>query len=262
MTDRHPSRPQVCFCSIAFRQERIEDIIPRLAEAGYDGIEVWGGHLDGKSDAELDAIRDLATRHGIALPVLAPYFWLTRDLPELVARSLATAERFTAYARRLGASRIRTFVDAGNDGIGSAVATPEHWARAVGCLKTITALAPDLLFVVETHADTLADTPESMERLMREVGAANLVVNYQTGAFDPLPGYRRLKPAVRHFHLMGAYGSPAGGYLEETGAALLPLLAELRADGYAGTMSVEYCWGGVAWPRAQAARAWLASHGC
>jgi len=197
----------------------------------------------------------------VCLAVIAPYFWLTRDLPDLQAESFRSAERSVAQARRLGATRIRTFVDAGGDGIGSAVATAEDWDRAVAALQRITALAPELLFVVETHAHTLADTPQSTLRLLERVGASNLAVNYQSDGGDPLPAYRLLRQQIRHLHLQNPHTADAPGYLEEGASPLPPLLAALLQDGYTGTLSVEYCWKGVDPARAVSARAWLARHG-
>ena len=254
-------RPIVCYCSLAFRDQPIEEIIPRLAEIGYDGVEIFAKHIDGKTDAELDAIRRLAESHKLRIEVVSPYFWLTRDLPDLVNESIASAARCAGYARRLGAGRIRTFVDAGNDGIGSAVATPEQWQRAVKNLKHITSLAPDLLFVVETHAHTLADTPESTRRLFDLVQAPNLKVLYQAEESDPLRGYRLLKSDVRHFHLQHPYGPQKTGYLNDGSEYLAPLLAEVLRDGYNGTMSVEHCWKGPTWDHAAADRAWLKQRG-
>jgi len=164
-------------------------------------------------------------------------------------------------ARRLGATRIRTFVDAGPDGIGSAQATDAQWQRATALLQQITALAPDLLFTVETHQWTLADTPESMQRLLRLVDRPNLVVLYQAMEADPLRGYHLLRNAIHHLHLQNPHGSGGSGYLEDGVSPLLPLLSALIADGYAGTMSVEYCWKGVTWPRVASARSWLRQHG-
>ncbi|MFA4945413.1 MAG: sugar phosphate isomerase/epimerase [Lentisphaeria bacterium] len=246
-----------CFCSIAFRGEPLEAIIPKLAAIGYDGIEVWGNHLGGRSDADVLALRKLATENRLDIEVLSPYFWLTRDLPELEAQSLATAARFVHLATLLGAPKIRTFVDAGPDGIGSAAATPAHWNRAVGHLKTITAMAPGILFAMETHAHTLADTPASTLRLLDRVGAPNLKVLYQPEASHTIENYRRLRPHVVHLHLQntGANGGP--GYLEEGLVDFPGLFRELAADGYAASLSVEYCWPGVTWTRAQSAYAYL-----
>ncbi|MEK7412110.1 MAG: sugar phosphate isomerase/epimerase family protein [Planctomycetota bacterium] len=255
-------RPVLCYCSLAFRDQPIEEIIPRLADIGYDGVEIFAQHINGKTDAELDAIRRLAESKKLRIEVVSPYFWLTRDLPDLVKESIESAARFAGYARRLGAKRIRTFVDAGNDGIGSAVATPEQWQRAVTNLKKITSLAPDILFVVETHAHTLADTPVSTRRLFDLVQAANLKVLYQAdGVSDPLIGYRLLKPDIQHFHLQHPYGPEKTGYLNDGSEYLTPLFAEVLRDGYSGTMSVEHCWKGPTWDHAAADRAWLKQRG-
>lgn len=254
-------RPTVCFCSIAFRDRPLSEIIQLLATAGYDGIEIWANHLDGMRDADLDDLRQLANDLGVQPTVIAPYFWLTRDLPELLEESYRIAERSVAQARRLGASRIRTFIDSGADGITSAVATEDHWKRAVAALQRITAIAPEMMFVVETHPWTLADKPESTLRLLERVGAANLMVNYQPDGGDPMPGYRLLRPHIRHLHLQNPPAADAPGYLEEGTSPLPPLLAALRQDGYTGSLSVEYCWKGVEPARAASARAWLAQHG-
>jgi sugar phosphate isomerase/epimerase len=253
--------PVLCFCSIAFRKEPIEEVMPKLARLGYGGVEVWGQHIDGKSEAELDHVRRIAADCGLRIEVLSPYFWLTRDLPELVQQSLDTAQRFVGYARRLGAGRIRTFVDAGDDGIGSAVATEDHWQRAVGCLRKITAMGPDLQFVVEMHEYTLADTPESARLLLQRVGAPNLKLLLHAGGPDTLREYRLLRPDIRHFHLHGSHEAPGTGYLEDGPSQLPVFLPELRHDQYAGTLSVEYCFSGVTWDRAKSAREYLRTHG-
>jgi sugar phosphate isomerase/epimerase len=256
-----PSGPVVCFCSIAFRGEPIEEIVPRLARLGYQGVEIWGNHIDGKSDAELDRLRRLAADSGLRIEALSPYFWLTRDLPDLVKQSLETAERFVRYARRLGAPRIRTFVDAGSDGIGSAAATEEHWQRAVGCLRKIAALAPELLFVVEMHESTLADTPESAARLLQRVGAGNLKLLLHAGGPDTLRDYRALRADIRHVHVHGAHSGGGTGYLEDGPSQLPAFLSVINRDGYPHTLSVEYCFQGATWARAESAREYLREHG-
>jgi sugar phosphate isomerase/epimerase len=261
MTNKNNNRPVVCFCSIAFRDEPIEQIIPKLARLGYDGVEIWGNHLKDKTDAQLDEIRQIATGCNLSIEVLSPYFWLTRDLPELIEESLQTAERFVGYARRLGARRIRTFVDAGNDGIGSAEATPAHWQRATELLKRITAMGPDLWFVMETHGCTLADTPESTQEVLKRVAAPNLKINYHVGGRDTLRGYRLLRSDIEHFHMQNEHGPEGSGYLEDGQSQLPPFFAELLKDGYTGSMSVEYCFSGATWDRAESARKWLRKHG-
>lgn len=246
----------ICACSIAFRKEAIADALPRLAQWGFAGVEAWGPHLDQLDDAGLDALRRQAADLGLAIPVVSPYLFLTRDDPELLARSLATAERSVHQARRLGASRIRTFVDAGPQGIGSAQADAGHWARAIANLRRITALAPELLFVIETHPNTLADTAETTLRLLREVGAPNLRVLFQPLRSDCLDDWQALRQHVHHVHLQQQHAT-GHGHLDDEPDTLGPLLARLAAEGYAGTMSIEYCWPSVDPARLQGGLAWL-----
>ena len=44
------------FYTIAFRNDPIEEILPKVARIGYDAAEVFWGQLDGKSDADLRAV--------------------------------------------------------------------------------------------------------------------------------------------------------------------------------------------------------------
>lgn len=258
-------RPLVCFSSIAFRNEPIESVIPKLARLGYDGVEIWSGHLRGRQREELAAIRRTAEQHGVRIAVLAPVFRVTRDIPELIEESFSTAGRMVLLARALagadGLPMVRTLVDAGEGSIGSAAAGPEHWGRAVQALRRITALDPDLVYVAETRPGTLADTPESALRLLAEVGAANLRISYEPGDGDPLPAWRALRGSVRHLHLHCQPAAGRSGYLEDGGHRLTELIAALRNDGYAGTLSVEYRGQDVSWDRTASARAWLRSQG-
>jgi len=252
----------ICACSLAFRREPISAALPRLAAWGFAGVEAWGQHLDALDDAGLAALRAQADGLGLAIPVVSPYLFLTRDDPALLARSFATAKRTVRQARILGAGRIRTFVDAGPDGIGSAQADAGHWQRASDNLRRIAALAPDLLFVVETHGKTLADTADSTLRLLQLVGADNVRVLFQPIRDEAIADWLALRPHIRHVHLQQRH--PGGhGYLDDEPDTLTPLLRRIAADGYDGTISIEYCWpdadparlqGGLAWLRARLGR--------
>ncbi len=244
------------FCSIAFRDESIEEIIPKLASAGYDAVEVWGNHVEGQSPQQLAAIRSLAREHGLGIEVLSPYFWLTNS-EELRLESMERAERFVAYCGQLGCRKIRTFTDCGPTGIGSDVATAEQWRVAVESLKSMTALDREILFVVETHAKTLADTPASALRLLDLVAAPNLKLNFQFLEGDVLAAYEQVKPHVAHAHLQGMDEKGEHGYLEIDSGNLALLLNRMKADGYDESVSVEYCWKGADWDHARSACAFL-----
>lgn len=250
---------KICCCSIAFREEPVEAQLPKLRAAGYDGVEVWFRHVDGKSDAELAALRRRAEDLGIGLEVVAPYMWLTQT-PELLAETFAVVDRAVGAARRLGAPKIRTFTDSGPTGIGSDRATPEHWRTAVAALRRICGGAPDLRFVVETHGQTLADTPEATERLMREADLPNLRVNFQPSHRFDLAAYHRLKPWIEHMHVQGTTAEGEGTWLEAGVLDMGRLIAEIARDGYAHSLSVEYCFPGATWERVASARSFVARH--
>jgi len=263
MTDQNPSPVTIAFCSLAFRNEPIEDLVQPLAEIGYDAIEVFGGQVLNRSEDDLDRLRDLAAQHGIGLLGVAPYFALTRGQTEY-DETMQTAEKTVSIARRIGATKVRTFTDVGPDGLGLADATEKDWDQAVRGLQAITAMDRDLQFVLETHPHTLAETVASVEQLIARVDAPNLKVNFQpiqpfvdygiNAAFD------RLRPHITHLHLHQIGVAHGQGWLEESGTVDFPdFLGHVLGGGYRASMSVEYCWKDVTWERAKSGHDYLRS---
>lgn len=248
-----------CFCSIAFREEPIESIVPRLAEIGYDGVEIWWQHVAKLSDQALADLKTLAAEADIRLEVISPYFWLTQN-EKLLKESLETAEQVVRVARLLGVPKVRTFTDAGPTGIGSAVATPELWDQAVQALRKITAMGPELDFVVETHAKTLADTVDSTLSLLERVGAPNLAVIFQAmNEATAVQDFRKLGSHVHHVHLGNEDQDGKPVPLHEGIHDLGAFLKAIKQGGYTGTVSVEYCHRGSTWEQAAATCQWIKS---
>ncbi len=250
---------KICCCTIAMRDEPLESQLPKLSAAGYDGVEVWFKHVDGRSDGELDALRDQARKLKLDIEVVAPYWWLTQTA-ELLEETYQIAGRAIRAARRLGAPKIRTFTDSGPTGIGSDRATPDHWRTAILALRRVCGSAPDLRFVVETHEQTLADTPESTERLMREAALPNLRVNFQPSRVFDLASYRRLRPWIEHMHVHNSTAEGKGTWLDAGVYDMGSLIAAIARDGYSHSLSVEYCFKGATWERIAAARAFVAKY--
>lgn len=251
------------FCSIAFRNEPLEQVIPRLAGIGYDGVEVFFKHVEDGDSARLKAIRHLADEKRIRLPVFSPYFSFTRGQSEY-DQTLQTATRAVEVAHILGAGKIRTFIDVGPDGLASNQATPAHWQQAVRGLQAVTALDRNLEFVIETHANTLADTVETTRRELNDVAAPNLKVNFQACEgfvrFGLSAAFDALAPWITHMHLQQVTPGHNDGWVEAAGAIDLPeFIHHVKAAGYRGSMSVEYCWPGVPWDRATSAHRYLAA---
>lgn len=244
-------------CTIAYRNIDVREVIPHAAKVGFDEIEIIYKQVEGKTDAELDAIRHCAEDHGLTISGVAPYFWFTQD-EKLWRESMDIARRSIHIARRLGARMIRTFTDAGPTGIGSNVATEEQWTTAVRSLQDITEWAPDLTFAVETHEKTLADNPLSCLKLKRLVGADNLKFIYQAFDNGDLVGdYEVLKADVRQVHLNPHIGNRPEGDLDNCGIDYAALLQHLAATGYGHSIAVEFCKEGEAnWDRIQRTYDW------
>ena len=251
-----------CFCSIAFRNETIEEILPKVAAIGYEGIEIWGGHVEGKTDDELAQLKALAEQHQISIEVLSPYMWLTNS-PELLAETKQRCQLFVDYCRKLNCPKIRTFTDAGPTGIGSDVATQEHWDTAVSALQEICDYGPEILFVVERHQKTLADTLPSAQKLLELVHKDNLKILYHlpNTENDVIAEFDQAFADVRHIHCQNTGDGDTHQGFVEVGTADLPgFFKHMHDKGYEHSISVEYCFKGATWDRAQSAFDYLEKH--
>src|SRR3990172_6512326 len=100
---------KLSFCSIAFRNtdEPLTEIIPRLAEIGYDGIEIWANHLRGDG-SDIEILASVLKDNNMAVPMISPYFNITGGQDDWEA-TLATAEAGFRYATAFEAPLIRVF---------------------------------------------------------------------------------------------------------------------------------------------------------
>ena len=236
----------VCCCSIALRTRPAEEAVAVVAGAGFPAVELWGGHFLDQEEPAWRALRTTCDALGLKVAVLAPYFSFTRG-PERAAESLRTAETVLRAGRILGASKVRTFVDCGPDGLPSARAGEADWRAAVKGLQALCDLDPGTEFVVETHDNTLADGVEPIRRLFGAVDRANLRLNYQINEDFLRRGFLaaldELFPLVAHMHWQQATADGRHTYLEEEGAIDFGALIDVLHDrSYSGTVSVEYCW--------------------
>jgi 3-dehydroshikimate dehydratase len=235
------------FCSIAYKPRPdvgIREIIRDVAAAGYDGVEVWWPHVEGKSEAELGEIRAAAAEAGLAIPMLSPYLGnfnlAMTNYDEMIARARAAAP----VAVRLGAPLLRAFVGWTCE-CSSLTAGEDYWRFNLRGLREMAAIAADhgLAIAMETHERTLVDSVAGVRRLVNEADG-RLRVNFQLddmAANSALPDgvavYEALKPLVVHMHApLTAPDSPEAGELGR-------ILAAMRRDGFGGFVSVEHCSG-------------------
>jgi len=191
------------FCSIAFRNDKREilELIPEIAELGYNGIEIWGNHLTGGLSNVL-SVKKAVREHGLEVPMISPYFDFTGSEVKWLS-SLSVAKRYVQYAVVLGCPLIRVFTGV----VGSGDISNKVWKTAVEGLKVISSIAEEqgISLALETHPGTLTDTVESTLRLIEAVGAPNLKVNLDIYHFwDATEDFRipldKLREHTVHVH--------------------------------------------------------------
>jgi sugar phosphate isomerase/epimerase len=238
-----------------------EALMPRLAEWGFDGIELWSGDLSGpdylawyrqdsvrladlwpdeglrdEERARLVALRERAEAHGLEISMLSPYFDFTAG-QQRWDESLAVGRRYVQYAQILGCPTIRTC----GGRIPSADMTDAEWHDCIAGLKALTGLpgAGEILFCLECHGNRPEDTIAGVLREIREVGAANLKVLLQPTSFVGEANTRQILNALfdHTAHIHAGLGSKDVDW-----AWMLP---EMAQRGYEGYLSIE----GVAEPK-------------
>jgi len=201
---------KISFCSIAFRKssKTILEIIPIIADLGYDAIEIWGNHF---GNIPLADIKDVLKENNLQVAMVSPYMDFTGSM-ENWRQSLATAEEFLNKAVALGSPNVRVFTGV----VGSADASDKQWRSTVEGLKYISSKAAGtgVNFALETHPKTLVDTVDSTLRLIDEVAADNLRVNLDIYHMweahkDVVWVLEQLSPFISHIHAKNAKLPPA-----------------------------------------------------
>ena len=269
------------FCSIAFRQtkESLYEIIPVLAEIGYDGIEIWANHLS-EDKLDLEDLTFCLETHGLTVPMISPYFNITGNQAEWEA-TLVSAAKVFEYAQILKAPLVRGFTGF----LGSDEVDKKLWATAVGRLSLLCDLATEegLSLALETHPRTLVDNVPSVLRLMADVQRPNLVLNLDIYHMwevhdDPIWIWNQLKTHVRHVHAKNAvieldnaaeyplFHDKKGlqeisdiTFLDDGNMNYEPFLSVLVSDDYDSYISIEW-FGSDPLEAAEHELTWLKNH--
>ena len=223
---------------------RLHDLLDEVAGAGFDAIEVWQNHVATLDEIEVCRLAREARQLGVTFPVIGmyPLFHLTGAER---AGELARFERMFGSARALGTGVIKVF--AGR--ISSADITAEQWDASVGFAREVLEGAgEELLFTVETHGNTLADSCECALRFVQAVGSPRLKVCWQpydfTDTEKAIQDFDRLSEHVIHLHVQGRSGGEMA-LLEESDIDYSLLLEHVFASGFDGLVSIEFARGCV-----------------
>ena len=144
------------------------DLLPALAEAGFDALEVWQYHLSRLADEQVAALGERARSLGVTFPVVGLYPALHLDGEER-AREWAAMEMLVARSADLGARVVKMF--AGR--LGSDEVDEEAFERSVGFAREMAEAVAEhgLVLTAETHPDTLCDSVPATRRFLAAVDA-------------------------------------------------------------------------------------------
>lgn len=227
----------------------LNEAIHQMGALGYDGIEIWGRHLDGLTDKDVVALRKAGEDHGLVVCATSPYFDFVQG-SDRWARSVTDCRTICHQARLLGASILR-YREV--DFIPSKDMTQGQWIDCLDGLRALCGLAaPDLTVGIECHVDLPQDTVENILMMIDRVAAPNLQVIFQPDMYPPTEvpeAFDALYPYTAHVHvgnvqqgggtdengfpLRTNLGDPEGGY------DFTRLLKELDRRNYEGFVTVE-----------------------
>jgi sugar phosphate isomerase/epimerase len=230
---------KVGLCTIALNNHSIFDAISMAADAGFDGIEVWGkpAHMPFEYDADHVArVRDAAGEAGVEIAVFGSYVrGLADDYDGLSANALKIAEG-------LGTSLIRIWSAQGKPG----TLCDADYAKSVQQCKEFCKKAADsgITLVVEHHDNYIIETAAAMLRWLDDVDEDNLKVNWQPSWLDETDDFyvslATLMPNIANVHAQNFAGWQNRALLAEGDVDYVRVVSELRGAGFDGYLEVEF----------------------
>ncbi|MDP6039268.1 MAG: sugar phosphate isomerase/epimerase [Candidatus Latescibacteria bacterium] len=183
------------------RTMTIDQLIPRLGELNYDGVEVWGKDLENASEDRVLEIKAAADAQGLQVCATSPYFDFVPG-GERWRKGVEACRTHCAQARALGATIMR-YREV--DYIPSADMDNKMWSSCIDGLKALAGLAmPDLIVGIECHENLPQDSPENITMMIEKIGMPNVKVIFQPSSYmgkDQLGILDQLYEHVVHVHL-------------------------------------------------------------
>jgi sugar phosphate isomerase/epimerase len=175
---------------------KLVELLPEIAGAGFRQVEVFEPHLG--METVSGEIRDALKKLGMTPEVLSSYLNLnpveTSD-GELKLKTEELRERVEFY----GFPRMRLFPGPKMD--------PNDRAGVKVFMQRLTRLTealPDTEILLETHDGSIADDPEAVAQVVRDLNAPNLGLLYQPTLFPAEAALKQFaiqQPYIRHVHL-------------------------------------------------------------
>lgn len=203
---------------------RLGEWLDPIRAAGFDGLEVWEGHLRGVEPSEADAI----LRHELPVRVFNSYVSL--DDPDDAAR-VEVAD----WARRTGATGVKCNV--GND----SAAEADYAERLASWLADLPETAS---LLCECHQGiSIAEDPAVARRIFERVGDVRMqaIVHTHDDADLLWAKFDAFGDRIRHVHVnLLDFSAMTHPRLVDVDAELRSTVELLRQLGFRGSWTVEF----------------------
>jgi sugar phosphate isomerase/epimerase len=238
-----------------FRTERypVETVIEDAARLGFDGVEILHRQMAEGSTAYLNKLKQLAFRHGLALPMLSIHQDFVFPKAEDRQKHIAHTKHCIDLAAQMGIPAIRL-----NSGRWKTVPSFNDLMKVKGnepplegytnddafrwCVDSIRECLPHaeragVLLALENHWGLTTD-PDMLLRIWRAVNSPWLGINVDTGNYpgDPYEGMEKLAPHASIVQAKTYYG---GGEWYTLDLDYKRIAAILRKAGFQGWVSLE-----------------------
>jgi L-ribulose-5-phosphate 3-epimerase len=231
----------------------IEQVIENAARLGFDGVEILHRQMTDDSPAYVNQLKQLAFRHGLALPMLSIHQDFISDKPEERQKDVAHTISCIELAARLGTPAIRL-----NSGRWNTIPSFDDLMKVKGdeppikgytdedafrwCIEGIQACLPaaekhGILLALENHWGLTTKT-ENLLRIYKGVASPWLGINMDTGNFavDPYPEIEKLAPHAAIVQAKTYYG---GGEWYTLDLDYQRIANTLRKANFKGWVSLE-----------------------
>lgn len=189
---------KLSLCTIAFRERLLEDAINIAQQIGFDGVEIWGRepHISENFDERrVRAARKMIEDRNLEICGLGSYLRFRGGAAPDEEDDSPDLPSVLHTARVLGAPTVRVWAGS----CPSARARKRDWKLCVQELQDACEKAANVGadIAVEMQSGTFADTAASANRLLDDVAAPNLKLNYQPGnGLPPEDPVKRLRSVV------------------------------------------------------------------
>lgn len=242
-----------CYC---FKEGDFTDNLKRIADYGFEAVEIWSYDLEARPIEETVKALDEA---GLKCSQICPYFNFVHSMDEWQA-SIELGMRYIEYSRALGNPLIRVFSGPlGERAVWGNDASAEQWDAAIRGLAYLCVEAEKhgVRFCLECHPGVLHDNSHHALRLIDGVKSPSLTANPQVPLLGEDPWYSigRLAGHIAHFHAHN-WSDHLEGKLTFLGSGILDweaILTMALEDGFDGYVSIEHAkesGGGDAWKTA------------